>query len=83
MECFVKKHAKVVPLNDPPNHVLFDAQKFAEKVQNGEQQLVNDVSKMYPHAKQEIEKQMQTLEADLDKMKSGEMTYAQMRALYG
>lgn len=35
------------------------------------------------HAKKSIEKQLETFEADMEKLMTGQLTYAEIRMLYG
>jgi hypothetical protein len=45
--------------------------------------LVDTVKKQYPQDADSLDKQLSTFAADVKKMESGQMSYSEMRRLYG
>lgn len=77
-ECII--HNDVYEKNETP--FMKDVVAFSKEFDKPNS-LIGDIQRVFPAAVPELTRQMQTFVGDMRKFENGEMSYAEMRMLYG
>ncbi len=72
----------------PSESFMKSISRFTKEVKDGRNAVVNTLVRVFSSKegdaiKTDLEQQAETFEADVQKMVKGELTYSEMRALYG